>query len=29
MALDKKENIQHAIKDGCLSGNAIWTPFLK
>ena len=29
MALDKKENIQHDIQDGCQSGNVIWTPFIK
>ena len=29
MALDKKESIQHAIQDGCQSGNVIWSPYVK
>ena len=29
MALDKKENIEHDLQDGCQSGNVIWTPFIK
>ena len=29
MALNKTKSIQHAIQDGCQSGNVIWSPFIK
>ena len=29
MALDKTKSIQHAIQDGCQSGNVIWAQIYK
>ena len=29
MALDKTKSIQHAMQEGCQSGNVIWSQFIK